>query len=83
MNAFKRLKSKIKGQYGVNSDRIAKALREKAIEQTKVRLALAELNIADLSEDELEIIVKEEEEKIKARFTWTLGAALMAYLGLS
>ena len=35
------------------------------------------------SQDELEVLVKDEEEKIKARFKNTLGLGLLAFLGLS
>lgn len=41
-------------------------IREKAISRTKKRLATANRSTDQFAEDELEVIVKEEEEKVKA-----------------
>ena len=65
------------------SDRIIGALREKAIQEVKVKIALAGKTRDDFTQDELEILVKDKEEEIKAKFKGTVGLGLLAFLGLS
>ena len=77
------VKAKISSNYDDYSTRISSALREKAIAEAKARIALAGRSLRDISPDELEIIVKEEEDKIKTRFKNNLGIGLLAYLGLT
>jgi bacterioferritin (cytochrome b1) len=58
-------------------------VRERAITQAKARIALSERNFDDFSEDELEIIVKDEEEKVKRSIKQTAVVAVLVTLGLS
>ena len=83
MKSIDKLKSKISANLDGYSNQVLDALREKAIEQTKAKIALSGKNSADFSQEELEILVKDEEEKIKNRFKNTLGLGLIAFLGLS
>lgn len=83
MKSIDNIKSKISSSLNGYSTQVRHALREKAIEQVKVKIALNERNIADFSQDELEIMVKDEEEKIKSKYKNTLGIGLLAFLGLS
>ena len=58
-------------------------IREKAIKRAKSRIALANRRIEDFSENELEALVAEEEEKLLAR-RWQMPlAAVLVALGLS
>ena len=59
------------------------ALREKAIAQSKVEIALAGKRVADYDEDQLEIIVKAEEDKIKAKYRNSAFVVLLLALGLA
>ena len=77
------VKAKISSNYDDYSARISKALRERAISEAKARIALAGRSLRDISPDELEVIVKEEEDKIKTRYKNNLGIGLLAYLGLT
>ena len=63
--------------------RYAGTIREKAIARAKARIALSGRAPRDLTQDELEIIVKEEEDKIKQVIYGSGVAALMLVLGLS
>ena len=83
MKLVSKFKSEISSNFNGYSDRLTSALREKAIEQVKVKIALSGKTSGDFSQDELEVLVKDEEEKIKARFKNTLGLGLLAFLGLS
>ena len=83
MESIDKLKSRISDNFDDFSNQVLDALREKAIEQTKAKIALSGKNSADFSQDELEILVKDEEEKIKTRFKNTLGLGLISFLGLS
>ena len=83
MESIDKLKSRISDNFDDFSNQVLDALREKAIEQTKAKIALSGKNSADFNQDELEILVKDEEEKIKTRFKNTLGLGLIAFLGLS
>jgi len=62
---------------------IKQPLRERAIKNSKVRVSLSPKSIADLTEAELEIIVKEEEDKIIAKLKTYSITALAALLGIS
>ena len=77
------VKAKISSNYDGYSARISSALREKAIIEAKARIALAGRPLRDISPDELEFLVKDEEDKIKTRFKNNLGIGLLAYLGLT
>ena len=58
-------------------------IRERAITQTKARIALSERNFEDFTEDELEVIVKDEEDKVKRGMKQSLVVAVLITLGLS
>lgn len=64
--------------------RIRDTLREKAIDNAKKRLWVEGLQIPDLTEEEFEVIIKEEEDKIisNLKIRGSLGVALSA-LGLN
>ena len=83
MKSINKLRSKISANIDGYSNQVLGALREKAIEQAKEKIALSGKNSTDFSQNELEILVKAEEEKIKTRFKNTLGLGLIAFLGLS
>ncbi|GAB5451762.1 MAG: hypothetical protein Hals2KO_20900 [Halioglobus sp.] len=58
-------------------------IRERAITQAKARIALSERQFEDFSEDELEVIVKDEEDKVKRSIKQSAVVALLITLGLS
>ncbi len=58
-------------------------LREKAIARAKTRILLAGRTAGDFSADDLEIVVQEEEGKIKGEIKEKGVLALLALLGLS
>ena len=64
-------------------DKYRSRIRERAITQAKARIALSERKFEDFSEDELEIIVKDEEEKVKRSLKQTGVVALLITLGLA
>jgi len=64
-------------------DKYRHKIREKAIVQAKKRIALSGKKVADFSQDELEFIVVDEEQKIKAGLRNTGIVALLIALGLS
>lgn len=64
-------------------DQYRSRIREKAILQAKSRIALAGRQVRDFSEDQLEIIVFEEEEKIRSKLRQSGLIAILITLGLS
>ncbi len=58
------------------------AIRERAITRAKARIALSGRSPLDLSEDELEVIVKEEEDKIRQLIYGSSLAAALVLLGI-
>lgn len=62
---------------------IQTALRNKAINNAKVRVEVSPKSMEELSEVDLEIIVKEEEEKILSKAKSISITALAALLGIS
>ncbi|MDX1735508.1 MAG: hypothetical protein R3228_14130 [Halioglobus sp.] len=58
-------------------------IRERAITQAKARIALSERQFEDFSEDELEVIVKDEEDKVKRSIKQSAVVALLITLGLA
>lgn len=62
--------------------RIDKRIRESAIQSAQSRIILAGRKAADLSEEELEILVKEEEDRIKGQIKEKGLFAMAAALGL-
>lgn len=57
-------------------------IREKAIEQAKVEIALAGKEVKDYNADQLEIIVKAQEDKIKQRYRNSTLVILLLALGI-
>lgn len=58
-------------------------IRERAITQAKARIALSERNFEDFSESELEVIVQDEEQKVKGSLKQSAVIAALIVLGLS
>ena len=58
-------------------------IREKAIEQVKVELALNNRNINDISDAELETLVQQQEKDLYAKYKDRTLYAVLAFLGLS
>ena len=83
MRSFKKMKKWAAGKYSGYEDQIIAGLREKAIEQARSRIILAGLRIEELDQNELEVIVKEEEDKIKHRYKGFVAVGLLAYAGLN
>jgi hypothetical protein len=83
MKTIKELKSKLSSDYEDYSMRIFRKIREKAIKEVKVKIAMANKSIDDFERNELEVLVKEEEQKIKARYKDNGVLLLLAYLGLN
>jgi hypothetical protein len=63
--------------------RFRSRIRERAITQAKARIALSGRDFADFSESELEIIVRDEEEKVKGSLKQSAVVAALIVLGLS
>lgn len=64
-------------------DKVKQKIREKAISRAKTRIVLAGKKPEDFDEDELEIIVREEEDKIKGSAKEKGLLVLLSLLGLS
>jgi site-specific recombinase XerD len=58
-------------------------IREKAISRAQTRILIAGRKAEDFSEDELEVIVKEEEDKIKGSIRDKGLLAVLAAFGLN
>ena len=58
-------------------------IRERAITQAKARIALSERDFDDFTEDELEVIVQDEEGKVKGNLKQSAVVAALIVLGLS
>ena len=69
--------------FTVTSKRFKSRLREKAIARANTRILLAGRKPQDLSTDDLEIVVQEEEGKVKGELKEKGVLALLALLGLS
>lgn len=57
-------------------------IREKAIERAKVEIALAGKRITDYDEDQLEVIVKDQEDKILSKYRNASFAILLLIFGI-
>jgi hypothetical protein len=64
-------------------DKLKQKVRDKAISRAKTRIVLAGKSPEDFNEQELEIIVKEEEDKILGSAKEKGLLALLSLLGLS
>jgi type I restriction-modification system DNA methylase subunit len=70
-------------QYITNiKQKYRQAIRDKAIDKAKVRILLCERDLADFSEEELEIIVQEEEREIYSAIKEKGLLAVLAVLGI-
>ena len=69
---FKKLNSKIKDK-----------MREKAIARAETRIIIAGRRPEDLSQEDLEIVVREEEDKIKGELKEKGFLAVLALLGIN
>lgn len=65
------------------TNRYQSAIRNKAIERAKTRVILAGRVPEDFSPDDLEVVVSEEEQKIKSEIRDKGLLAVLALLGLS
>ncbi len=68
---------------GSISSRYQTSLREKAIKRAQTRIILAGKVPEDFSSDDLEVIVQEEEEKIRSAIKEKGLLAVLALLGIS
>ena len=62
---------------------VSKGVRNWAIKRTEKRIAEAQVEISALSEEELEILVCEEEDKLKNRIKNVSMGAVMITLGVA
>lgn len=70
-------------QYITNiKQKYRQAIRDKAIDKAKVRILLCERDLADFSEEELEIIVQEEDREIYSAIKEKGLLAVLAVLGI-
>lgn len=63
--------------------KIAEKIRDKAIQRANTRIILAGKTAGEFSEEQLEVIVREEEDKIKGNAKERGMMVLAAMLGLS
>jgi len=63
-------------------DKYRSVIREKAIEAAKVEIALAGREVEDYTEDQLEIIVKAQEDKIVQRYRNSTLVVVLLALGI-
>lgn len=68
---------------GVVPRKYHSAIREKAISRARTRIIVAGGDPAKFTADDLEVVVREEEDKIKGSFKEKGIMALLALLGLS
>ena len=64
------------------TSRLKSKIRDKAISRSQTRILLAGRKAEDFSEEELEVIVREEEEKIYSNLKEKGLLALIAILGI-
>lgn len=76
------IKSLVRNKKDALLARYKDRIRESAIERAKVRVVLQGKSVSGYTEDELEIIVKEEEDKLKEELKTKSFAAILAILGL-
>lgn len=79
---FKKIKSGITTSTEKVMANYRNKIREKAIERAKSRIIMNRKDISDFSEEELEVIVREEEDKIKDSFKTKGIYAGLALLGI-
>ncbi len=76
MNRIRKLPKKSK-------ERLQLKLREKAIMRTRARLIENRVDIDELSDEELEVIIRDEEDKLLDEYKTKGLIALLALLGIS
>ncbi len=76
MNQIRKLPKKSK-------ERLQLKLREKAIMRTRARLIENRVDIEELSDEELEVIIRDEEDKLLDEYKTKGLIALLALLGIS
>lgn len=59
------------------------ALREKAIDQAKVEIALAGKKVSDYDQEQLELIVKDQETKILQKYRNSAFVVVLLALGIA
>ncbi len=64
-------------------DKIRLKIRERAIENAKITILLAERDINTFSEEELEIVIADEERKVIDKIKSMSFFAILAFFGLS
>jgi len=79
---FESLKNHALDKWNNLSDSLRGKIREKAIENAKNRILINQKKVEDFSQDELEIFVKEEEDKIKEAIKTKSLFAALAFLGI-
>ncbi len=65
------------------SRKIHRVIRDRAIEQARVKIALSKNNIADYTQEQLEIIVREEEKIIRSDIRKSLIYAGLILVGIN
>ena len=63
-------------------EKYSSVIREKAIEQAKVEIALAGKRITDYDEDQIEVIVKDQEDKIVKKYKNSSLVVLLLIFGI-
>lgn len=63
--------------------KIKKMIRKRAIENTKVRLAIHHQKVEDYTDEELEVIIRDEERKINDGLKNKTLLAVLSFFGLS
>ncbi|EED35077.1 conserved hypothetical protein [Luminiphilus syltensis NOR5-1B] len=64
-------------------DKYRSRIREKAITRAKARIAIAGRSVESFTEDELETIVREEEDKLRSDILKSTGLAALLILGIT
>ncbi len=66
-----------------SKEKLRLRLREKAIMRTRARLIESRVDIEELSDEELEVIIRDEEDKLLDEYKTKGLIALLALLGIS
>lgn len=66
-----------------SKEKLQLKLREKAIMRTRARLIESRVDIEELSDEELEVIIRDEEDKLLDEYKTKGLIALLALLGIS
>lgn len=75
--------SKLPSTLNVIPNKYRSVIREKAINRARTRIVVAGGNPADFNQADLEVVVKEEEDKIKSSIREKGLLAVLALLGLN